>query len=298
MEVGIEQADGFSLYIDYRKSEGEPSRVFHAMGELIDNFAELDQQLIGIIAEPVGTELVLDDVEAGSLRSKLRNLILEIPDEALGKLEYKEIVGHFLVKAKYLVANWLSENKQVTSLEQVQDLQRQLIATAEETGIKQLPVYAPIDTRRLLSCINSIDQSISYLDSRDVVRYESPYGNVEIPHAAHLSDTIIQEILTKEVLISDDIRIVKVKKPDYLGRSQWVLKYAGHNINASIDHTGWLLSFQAGDVDLMPGDSLRVLMHEEVAYGYNMEVVHVSYSIREVIEVIKPRPVVQNGFKF
>jgi hypothetical protein len=39
-------------------------------------------------------------------------------------------------------------------------------------------------------------------------------------------------------------------------------------------------------------------MHEEVFYGYNNEVVHVTYDLRKVLEVIKPRPVEQRRLTF
>ncbi len=288
----------FDIYIDYVKGDGDPSRVFHAMGELIDTFAQLDQALAGVILDAPQTELVLEDVTAASLKSRLRNVIGGIPDDALKDGEWKKILGHFLVQAKYIVCDWLKENPQITDLDQVQTLQERIQLAAEQIQARHLPIYRPIDNKNLLGVIAEIDRSISLLDQRDTVRYESPYGNIELPHIQHVHEDLIRQLLTKEIIISDDERIVKVKKPDFLGRSQWVLKYAGHSIYASIDHAEWLSAYQSGEIEVKPGDSLRVLMHEEVFYGHNMEVVHVTHSVRRVLEVIGPSLTYQPRIKF
>ncbi|WP_267102175.1 hypothetical protein [Xanthomonas sacchari] len=268
------------------------------MGELIDAFSQLDQVLAGIVAEGSRAEIVLDEVSGGSIRSKLRSIIANIPDDALKDGEWKKILGHFLIRGKHVLLEWLKENPEVTRLEQVRNLQDQLAVEAERTGARLLPMYRPVDLRTLLGVIAEIDRSILLLDPRDTVRYESSYGQVTIAHTQHVHEELIRELLTREVISATDERIVKVKKPDFLGRSQWVLKYAGHNINANFDDLPWLTAYQAGDIDMKPGDSLRVVMQEEVYYGYNMEVIHATYTVIEVREVIRPVPPYQSGFTF
>lgn len=297
MEIDAMESE-FSLYIDYEKADGEPSRVFHAMGDLIDAFEGLDELLAGIVSEGSGTELVLEDIEASSLRARLRSIILGLPDEALRDGDWKKVLGHFLVEAKYLVARWLSENPQITSVEQVDALQQDLELLAVQTGARHLPFFRPVDKRALLGKIAEIDRAISYLDPRDTLKYESPYGQVMLPHTQHVHETLIRDILTREVIASEDERIVKVKKPDYLGKSQWMLKYSGQSFLASIEDLEWLHRFQSGQVTLQPGDSLRVRMHVEVFYGENMEVVHVTHSVRRVVEVVHPPLVTQSQITF
>jgi len=288
VQVMTDPNDGFSLFIDFAKSEGDPSRVFRAMGSLVDAFATLDQQLIGILGEEIETEMILDEVQTGSIRSLLRSLLLSIPDAALSELDVKKLIGHYLVKGKYLIVEWLNKNDKIENIEQVRVLEGELITLAEQTGVKRIPAYNPINSRKLLSHINSMQMAIKVLDEKDTVRYESPFGSVEIPRSLHVNETLIRDILTREILISEDTRLVKVKKPDYLGKSKWVLKYAGHSIEASMDDHEWLERFQSNQVSLNPGDSLRVLMHVEVSYGYNSEIVHINHMVRHVFGVVPP----------
>lgn len=297
MQVQIEQNE-FSLYIDFIKSEGDPSRIFRAMALLIDSFSTIDQQLVGVIGEDTNTEMVLDEVTTGSLRSKLRSLLLSVPDEALSEMEIKKLIGHYLVKAKYLIVKWLRENDKIENIEQVRILEGELITLAEKTGVKRIPAYNPIDTRKLLSHINGMQNAMQVLDVRDKVRYESRFGTLEMPRSLHVNEGLIREILTREILLSEDIRIVKVKKPDYLGKSKWVLKYAGHSIEANIEDHEWLYHFQTNKVVIRPGDSLRVSMREEVSYGHAGEVVHINYAVKNVLEIIPPTKYDQSQLNF
>lgn len=288
MQVEIEQNKGFQLYIDFVKSEGDPARVFHSMAELIEAFEQIDQHLAGMFGESTATELVLDDLEAGSLKSWLRNIILAIPDEAISELDIKKLIGHFLLKAKYKIVEWLAKNEKIESIEQVRELEGELLRLADESNVKKIPAYVPINTRTLLSQINSIQIAVSRLDERDTVRYESPVGTKNIPRGIVVDEALIREILTRQTLITEGERLVKVKKPDYLGRSKWVVRHAGHSIEAKFEDFDWLERFQGNAVALNPGDSLRVVMREEVSYGYENEVVHVSYTIKKVVEIVPP----------
>lgn len=70
----------FSVYIDFKKSEGDPSRIFRTMASLIETFEAIDKELIDILGAEAKVELVLDDIEAGSLRAWLRNVLIDLPD--------------------------------------------------------------------------------------------------------------------------------------------------------------------------------------------------------------------------
>ena len=297
MEIEI-SSETFNIYIDFIKDDGDPSRVFKSMGSLIDTFSELDRQLIGILGKDAATEMVLSEVETGSIKSMLRSIIVEIPDEAVSNFEVKKLIGHFLLKAKYRILKWLEENEEIKTIEQIREIEGELVTLAEETNIKSIPAYYPIESKQLLTQINSLHNAMAVLDERDSVLYESEFGNINISRTASVSTNLIKDILTREVITSEGERIVKVKKPDYLGKSKWGLKYSGHSIEAAIEHQEWLQSFQKNEMVLMPGDSLRVIMSEEVSYGHNSEVVQVSYTIIKVIEIIHPKNLEQVPLNF
>ena len=58
-------------------------------------------------------------------------------------------------------------------------------------------------------------------------------------------------------------------------------------IEAKIADLGWLERFQNNQERVQPGDSLRVLLSEQVSYGYDNEVVHTEYEVETVLAVVR-----------
>ena len=81
--------------------------------------------------------------------------------------------------------------------------------------------------------------------------------------------------------------ILAVKKPDYLGKSQWELRHGSANIRARIEHGDWLTRFQNREVDVRPGDSLRCVVEQELHYGYDNELLLQTFVVTEVVEVLQ-----------
>jgi len=267
---------------------GDPTRAFKAMSGLIESFQSLDSHLLSSFDVLLSTSIVLDEVEAGSIKAKLRDVIEGIPDEALKNSEWKKIIGHFLLKGKYIVLDWLKERNEISSRDDVRLLENRLQEAAEETDVKLLPAYAAPSAERLLSDIHSIQESLGYLDDEDVASYEYDGNTVPLNKELDISSEVVRDVLTKEVVKTSGERVLKVKKPDYLGSSKWQFKYDGRAIEAKITDSDWLRMFQSRKEDVRPGDSLRVLLYEEISYGYDGEVVHRHYEIEKVYEVIRP----------
>lgn len=89
----------FAIEIDFERGTESPSRVFKAMSGLIESFEQLDQTLARSLAIELKPVLLLEDVEAGSIRAWLRSVVRELPDDALAKAEWKPLIGTYLVKA-------------------------------------------------------------------------------------------------------------------------------------------------------------------------------------------------------
>ena len=97
----------FCIEISYKKGSGSPSRVFRSMSELIDSFQEIDRKLVTSIDVNIEQILLLEDIEAGSIRVWLRSVLKLIPDDAAYNLDWKPIVGQYLVRAKKAMVDFL-----------------------------------------------------------------------------------------------------------------------------------------------------------------------------------------------
>lgn len=283
----------FEIKVEFEREQGEPSRVFRTMTGLIDSIQVIDQHLASTISTKIQTKLLLQDIEAGSIKAKLKNIILDIPDEALKQGEYKKVIGHYLHKAKHKIIDWCSGRNKIEDLKEIKQLEGEILELAEETNIKHLPAYVPIETNVLLSDISSIKNSLGNLEDGDSATFISQERTSQFNKNLVISEDIIRELMTREIIISESEKILKVKKPDYLGSSKWIFKYSGHLIDAKILDETWLKKFQTKDVSVQPGDSLRVTLKEETLYGYDSEIVHINYEIPKVIDVIPVPKMIQ-----
>lgn len=185
-----EFSDLIEIRIEFERGVGDPSRVFRAMAGLIESTQLLDSHLALSIGANVRTALVLQDVEAASLKAKLKTVIEEIPDEAVKAGDVKKVIGHFLFKAKHMVLNWCSERDKIKDREEVKQLESEIHALAEQSDIKMLPAYAPVETATLLSDINSIKGALECLESQDLATFKSPFGASEYNPALTVSEEV------------------------------------------------------------------------------------------------------------
>jgi hypothetical protein len=183
---------------------------------------------------------------------------------------------------------WLEETPKISHRDDVRVLEGELLLAAEETDLKQLPAYAPPRTELLLSDVQAIRAGLDVLAEADTASYSYAGESIRFNRDLEISNEIIREVLTKEVVKTSGPRIIKVKKPDYLGQSMWGFQYDGRAIDAKVADSDWLAKFQARLVDVRPGDSLRVILYEEISYGYDGEVVHRYYEIEKVDGILHP----------
>ena len=166
-----------------------------------------------------------------------------------------------------------------------------ILKIAVETDVTHIPAYSSPNRRKLLLHIERLSASLTYLQKDDRVYYETPEEKVEMNKEFNIVPETIDQLLTRETLSSTQIMILKVKKPDYLGESQWDLRHGTRVISVKIRDYEWLDRFQSRQIDVRPGDSLRAEVEIKLMYGYDNEVVNTQFEIAKVIEVLRtPKP--------
>lgn len=276
----------FILKIDFAKGSRDPSRVFTTMTNLIETFQSIDADLAKTIDISINTTLLLEDVETGSLKTYLRNILLSVDDNAIKDFDWKKIIGVYLYRAKYKILKFLEDKKEITERSQIESLQSDLLLLAEETNVRGLPGYAPIPTDRLLYGIRKISASTDCLKKEDKVEYTTHDGTVAFNKEFRYDSEFIESILTREIIINKSEMILKVKKPDYLGESMWDFKYGEHALQGKILDVNWLNKFQSRTFDLRPGDSIKAMVEARVSYGFKNEIIATHHFVVEVFEIM------------
>jgi len=285
----------FCIQVDFQKDSPNPARVFRTLTNLIERFETLDQELVHSINANIKPILLLEDIEAGSLKAWLKALLEEVDDDALKNLDWKPQVGKYLVTSKYILIRFLQENATITSRAQIDDLSLKLLRSAEETDVLRIPTYAPLPASEIANTLRLLSEATAPLQAGDSVKYITDDSEANFNLTFRVSPQTIEDLLTERTITSPNEMILKVKKPDFLGDSMWAFKHDSRPIEAKILDDEWLTKFQNREEEVRPGDSLRVAVDIEVKYGFDAEVVATHYLIRKVIEVMKAKTHPQEG---
>lgn len=287
----------FCIVIDFKKDSENPTRIFQTMTELINSFQEFDSSILKGIDTKLEPVLILEDIERGSLKTILSNKLKGIPDEVLKSGDWKQVLGHYLVKAKFILINNLEGKTHITDGELINNIQKELVEEAENTDVKLFPHYHPIPIPHLISTIDKVNKSLKHLNCDDKAVISSESGVATFNLELDFTATEIEDLLTKEEIANESIMILKVKKPDYLGTSMWDFKFGEKSISAKIIHESWLVKFQHRKIDIRPGDSIKAKVNIIVKYGHDNSLIGQTYEILEVIEILPLNPLTQTAME-
>ncbi len=287
MSTAIQRPESdFAIEIDFEPETGfDPARVFRSMAELIDVFQDLDRRLAASVDSAITPVLMLEDIEAGSLRTWLRNQLSTVDDDVLKQGDWKKVMEAYLVRCRHIIVRWLDGKGQILSRADVEALEQELLSAAKETDVRQIPAYEPIPRRDLLEGIQHMSTALAHLEDADTASLITAQGEVEFNLEFRISTETIDELTVQESISHEQEMILKVKKPDFIGESKWEFIYE-HSIEAKILDEDWLTRFQNGEEPISPGDSLRAIVHVDVRYGYEREVVSKDYRITRILKVL------------
>lgn len=278
------QAD-FCLKIDFEKSSENPSRIFKAMSDLIDAMMFLDVELVGAIDSRIEPVLLLEDIETGSIKAWLSQSLKQVPDDALNDLNWKPVVGQYLVKTKWAVINFLEKTIEITDANQFTPLAKNIQEIAEETQVKRLPFYTQPSIKGLMESTSRISSALGQLSKNDKASYFTDSLNANFNLKLAFAPENIEGLLTVRTITTLQEMILKVKRPDYLGEAQWEFRHGRQPINAKIADAEWLRAFQNREVDVRPGDCLVAIVEISVNYGADDEVISSTHRVTQVKEV-------------
>lgn len=276
----------YCLQVSFERGAQNPSAIFQTMSDLIEVFQGIDRDLAFSVSAEIDPILVLQEVEAGSIKAWLSSVIRSVNDEALAKLDWKAIVGSYLLQGKKKVLQCLDGKTTVSSLEEIKVLQGELLSLAEQTEVLKIPTYAPVPAKVLLSTLERMSDSLQSLGDNNEASLILNGVEHRVNKQFRIPPETIQLLLTQESISNQSDVILKVKKPDFLGQSMWEYRHQKHSFLARMEDLEWLRRFQRRDILVHPGDSIRARLETTASYDQSGEVIALSYTILKVLEVI------------
>jgi len=205
------------------------------MSGLIESFQQLDGHLIKSISSSISPVVLIEDIETGSLKAWLSYFLEAVDDEAIKNLDWKPAVGRYLVKAKYIILDFIKGRATITDRKEISQLEKSLLDAAQDTEVLRLPCYNEIDTFGLLKDLSSVTNALQGLNERDSVYFLSDTEpDIIMNSSFKILPETIEDLVTRETLSSKSVMILKVKKPDYLGDSKWEFRHESKVLNVKI----------------------------------------------------------------
>jgi hypothetical protein len=245
----------FALTVNFTRGKGDPSRPFRTMVDLVESLSRFDRDLLKSADSKIEPVLLLENVEAGSIKAWFISFLRSTDDSALKSGEWKRIVGEYAVKGKYTLLKWLEDAKSAADPNLLERIQNELLIEAERTNVRGLPGYVPMSRTRLAAHIADVTASLEYLEEGDSATYESrELSPVPFNRLLRIDEAEMTDLLSVRTVTNDDEMILKVKKPDYLGSSMWKFKFDGHPLEAKIIDTEWHDEFHNDGAGLRQGE--------------------------------------------
>jgi len=284
----------FTIEIQYNKDSKKPSHVFRVMSDIIESFITIDKALISSINFQIEPVILLEDIEKGSIISRFKYLLENIPDEAVADLNLKKLIGHYLIKAKYCIINFIDKKETIVSTD-IEPLEKELLELSKAAQINQLSSSGIIDRAKLLTGMSKISEALNQAEESEKIIYKIDDEFSAINLSFKFTAEQIEDLLTVETITTSAEMILKIKKPDYLGDSKWEFRHRKETIFAKLSDIECLNKFRNREIVLKPGDSFRVNVDIEVKYDYDREVAAINHNIKKVLEIIFAKSNLQNG---
>jgi len=227
-------------------------------------------------------------IEKGSLIGKLWNHLIINDDNKLDDNKItKKTINDFIDESRSKSIEFIESGK--SEVEDLKELAKNIDEIANEKGIKDTFNYAEPSILDLAKNLNEINDAVSKLgDDEKFVIKNSKNTTEEISKGTekiNLED--VENALTTEEIKSENIVYYKIRRPDFLGDSQWDFKHGNKPLKVKILHEEWLDDFQKGKVIVVPGDSLKVKIRQNFKYNKNGYLISEKTEIIEVLEIKK-----------
>jgi hypothetical protein len=286
-EAPMPPADAdFAFRIQFAKGAGDPRRVFDAASELIDGLEELDGAVAGSVDSKIKTLMILEDIEAGSIKVFLKTLLQSVDDQSLKDGEYRKAIGPALIKAKYAAIEYL-DSDQKDAGGGADALRETLQTIARETDVRHLPDYPPIHEARLVASLDKIQDAKRILGPGDKLTIETEDRTYEVDLSKTWEPSEFIKIDEKTTERESDAEIIlTIRKPDMLGSSMWQFGHGDHRISARILDESWFNDFHSGKIALRSGDALRCKVKFIYIFDAKGALVDQKTDILKVLELL------------
>jgi len=277
MNEQVMETQNICIKIDFEHDSENPQRVFESMSHLISSIEFFHACLLSSVSSETKSKFLLADVKEGSIESWLSPVVTgDKPNETKSRLV------SYLNKCTETVLEFISEKDTITSIDELDTLEKRISDTAKSMYIEDFPNVFYLDKYRLLKGYSEIGKATKSLNEVDEAYFKTEKSNKKINKGFHLSDEDLQALVVERVEESPSTETLIIKKPDLLGRSMWDFIRNKVTISAKLRDENWLNRFHQRLEVIAPGDGLYCDLMTVIYYDKKDVVIDMKYEVVKV----------------
>jgi hypothetical protein len=287
-EEPMKPADAdFGVTVDFTKGESDPVAVFGGIAAMLRGFSSLDEVLIEALDPKLEPIMVLEDVEASTITTWVRNKLRQTDDQLIKDADWKKTVGRYALKAKYRVLEYLDKRADAQEAQRLDTLKHDLERLAQDAEFRAIPLRAPIQLEQLVVPLDQIQDAKSLLSEFDrlIVKSDDHEHEVNLRATKRPSEFLPVPAANRQSTGEMEMTLL-VRRPDYLGDALWEFKHGSNPISAHILDAEWLDRFRQGQEIIKPGSALVCRVAYSYAYDEKSKLSSAKHDIVKVIKVI------------
>ncbi len=277
----------FEINLNFERQKS-PAEAFSQMSRMYEKLLSIDKNVLYNILPTAGIEYELVDIEFGSIKSKVIQLLKAVPDEFIKDIASpKKLIGLALVGIKHKILKAIETNE-IQSRENLEKLTNSI--NKEITRLPNLGVITlEVNNYFVLNSVNNIVLECKKLKQNESLEFRSTKGNAYMKSNAHVNMAKILHELGDQKLEQQRIETLKVKSLDLLSdRACWNLIRQGKKIEVKILDKEWLSEYHNRQIVIQPNDYLKIEL--KIIYIKSIKSINpvVNYEALKVYEVIPP----------
>jgi ASC-1-like (ASCH) protein len=279
----------YNVKLKYTPGLSDPAKIFLAYSNTINSFRKFDIILGKTLNYSTKCKQTLEDIQFGSISSKIKELF-ECPDDELSDiskpLEVRD-VDNYVSHATNIIFDTINKGKKIDSPKQLDIISKQIDEIARNSSVGQLISYSPPANNEIIDVIKSFSDSVQLLTDNEELEYQKDDTIIIVPRKIEVDVQKIETELKTKFLTSQRELILKIKDLHFLGNAKWGFKHGNKNIEAKIEDNEWSNNFYNDKIiTLHPGDSLDVMVELYEEYDKYGKLIKEEYTIVKVNNII------------
>ena len=284
----------FELNLEFEGAKN-PSEAFSLLSNFYDKLLAYDKHVLYNISTDAKLEYDLVGVEFGSIKTKIKQILANVPDDYLKDiLNPSAWVGHLLVYIKHRTLKAVEE-KEIESKVDLEKLTEEINNQIKE----QLPsnqMFLSVDNYYILNTINDITLQAKKLKKGEAICFKSGKKKAKVNNKSSLDMSKILNELGESTIEQERIEVLKIKTMDLLSDSSyWKLKREGKTIDVKIIDSAWLDNYHKRKFVIQPNDYLRLKLKIIHTISPNKSKTKTTYEAVKVYSVIPPDNIEDDG---